>query len=110
MIAGLERSPEEGNGNPFQYSCLENPMDRGACWATMHGFADSDTTKQLTFFFFFLNWWRQAGIEEQWGRKKREGGNESTFVECLLCQIMECLRASTLEQGCLSLHPSSASF
>ena len=30
LIPGLERSPEEGNGNPLQYSCLENPMDRGA--------------------------------------------------------------------------------
>ena len=31
LIPGLGRSPGEGNGNPFQYSCLENPMDRGAC-------------------------------------------------------------------------------
>ena len=31
------RSPGEGNGNPFQFSCLENPMDRGAWWATVHG-------------------------------------------------------------------------
>ena len=35
-IPGLGRSPEEGNGNPLQYSCLENPMDRGAWWATIH--------------------------------------------------------------------------
>ena len=34
---GLGRSPEEGNGNPLQYSCLENPMDRGAWQATVHG-------------------------------------------------------------------------
>ena len=33
---GLERSPEEGNGNPLQYSCLGNPKDRGAWWATVH--------------------------------------------------------------------------
>ena len=33
------RSPEEGNGNPLQYSCLQNSMDRGACWATVHGVA-----------------------------------------------------------------------
>ena len=38
-IAGLERSPGEGNDNPLQYSCLENPMDRGAWWATVHGVA-----------------------------------------------------------------------
>ena len=35
------RSPEEGNGNPLQYSCLGNPMDRGAWWATVHGVAKS---------------------------------------------------------------------
>ena len=35
-IPGLGRSPGEGNGNPLQYSCLENPMDRGALWATVH--------------------------------------------------------------------------
>ena len=32
------RSPGEGNGNPFQYSCMEHPMDRGAWWAIVHGF------------------------------------------------------------------------
>ena len=36
-ISGSGRSPGEGNGNPLQYSCLENPMDRGACQATAHG-------------------------------------------------------------------------
>ena len=36
-IPGLGRSPEEGNGNPLQYSCLENPMNSGACWAAVHG-------------------------------------------------------------------------
>ena len=38
---GLGRSPREGNGNPLQYSCLGNPMDRGAWWATVHGVAKS---------------------------------------------------------------------
>ena len=40
-ILGLGRSPGEGSGNPLQYSCLENPMDRGALWATVHGVAMS---------------------------------------------------------------------
>ena len=37
LIPGSGRSPGEGNGNPLQYSCLENPMDRGAWQATVHG-------------------------------------------------------------------------
>ena len=36
-VSGLGRSPGEGNGNPLQYSCLENPTDRGAQWATVYG-------------------------------------------------------------------------
>ena len=40
-VAELGRSPEEGNGNPLQYSCLENPMDREAWQATIHRFAKS---------------------------------------------------------------------
>ena len=36
LIPGSGRSPGEGNGNPLQYSCLENPMDRGDWWATVH--------------------------------------------------------------------------
>ena len=39
LIPNMERSPGEGNGNPLQYSCLENPMDRGVCWAIVHGVA-----------------------------------------------------------------------
>ena len=46
-VPGLGRSPGEGNGNPLQDSCLENPMDRGAWWTTVHGVAESDTTEQL---------------------------------------------------------------
>ena len=42
-IPGLGRSPGEGNGNPLQYSCLENPTDRGAWWPTVHGVAKSRT-------------------------------------------------------------------
>ena len=48
-IPGSGRSPGEGNGNPLQYSCLENPMDRGAWWATVH--KESDTTEPLHFHF-----------------------------------------------------------
>ena len=52
-IPGSGRSPGEGNSNPFQYSCLENSMDGGAWWATVHGVAKSQT--QLSDFSFFLS-------------------------------------------------------
>ena len=46
LIPESGRSPGEGHGNPFQYSCLENPMDRGAWWATVHeGHRELDTTE-----------------------------------------------------------------
>ena len=48
-VPGSGRSPGEGNGNLLQYSCLENPVDRGACQATVHGVRkESDMTEQLT--------------------------------------------------------------
>ena len=50
-IPGLGRSPAEGNGNPLQCSCLENSMDGGAMWATVHGVAKSRT--QLSDFTLF---------------------------------------------------------
>ena len=45
LIPGSGRSPGEGNGNPLQYSCLENLMNRGAWWATVHGVAKSTHTQ-----------------------------------------------------------------
>ena len=52
-IPGSGRSPGEGHGNPLQYSCLENPIDRGTWWTTVCGVAKSQT--QLSDFTFFLS-------------------------------------------------------
>ena len=48
LIPGLERSPGEGDGKPLQYSCLENPMDRGAWQAIIHGVTELDMIERLT--------------------------------------------------------------
>ena len=53
LIPELGRSPGGGNGNPLQYSCLENSTDRGAWWATAHGVTESDTTTFIPDYFFW---------------------------------------------------------
>ena len=45
LIPGSGRSPGGGHGNPLQCSCLENPLDRGVWWATVHRIAELDTTE-----------------------------------------------------------------
>ena len=55
LIPGSEKSPGEENGNPLQYSCLKNPMDGGAWWATGHRVAKSQTgLSDITFTFFLM--------------------------------------------------------
>ena len=60
-IPGSGRSPGEGNGNPLQYSCLENPMDGGAWWATVHGVAKSRTRLSD---FTFTQMYPAPGLEQ----------------------------------------------
>ena len=54
LIPGLGRSPAEGNGNPLQHSCLENPTDRGAWWASVHGVAKSWECWNIYILLYFL--------------------------------------------------------
>ena len=56
-IPGLGRSLGEGNGNPLQYSCLENPMDGKAWWATVRGVAKSRTRLHFHFLYWQLGTW-----------------------------------------------------
>ena len=55
-IPGSGRFSGEGNGNPLQYSCLENPMDGGGWWATVNGVAKSRTRLSDFTFTFFIFW------------------------------------------------------
>ena len=54
LIPGSGRSLEGGHSNPLQYSCLENPMDRGAWWATVHGVTKSQTRLSDYHFHFLM--------------------------------------------------------
>ena len=63
-IPGLGKSPGEWNGNPLQYSCLENSMDKGAWRATVHGVAKSQTRQSNEQFYFYFSkpkGWMEAG-------------------------------------------------
>ena len=55
LIPGSGRSPGEENGNPLQYSCLENSVDREVCQATVHGVSEWDTTERLTLLLLTYN-------------------------------------------------------
>ena len=66
-IPGLGRSPEEGNGNILQYSCLENPMDRGA-WQgySPWGRKESDTTERLHFLSYTVDMTKPKTLNKAW--------------------------------------------
>ena len=109
LIPGLGRSPWEGNGTPLQYSCLENPMDGGAWWATVHGVAKSRTRlsdfislhlgdegwnlrqgvsfKKWCFTAVMYTWWLKL-IKKlsliNW-RGKSVINSQLTWVQCLFC-------------------------
>ena len=85
LVPGSGRSPEEGNGNPFQYSCLDNPMDRGAWWATVCGAAESRSWLQVsrymflycnshsTFYTMSTGSWYSYHQDTSWDFKKQNG-------------------------------------
>ena len=73
-INGLGRSPGEGNGNPLQYSCLDNPMEGGAWQATVRGVEKSDRTERLHFHFQ-----RENHASEKYNREKKE------YIKAVYC-------------------------
>ena len=82
LIPASGRSPGEGNGNPLQYSCLENPMDGGAWWATVHGRNELDVTEWLH--SHFLCCWAPREAPTQ-----LEVVSELT---CVTVNVLQCLQ------------------
>ena len=72
LIPGLGRPPAGGHGNPLQYPCLENPMDRGTWWATVHGITKSWTLQRAN-----KHGAAQLLGETILGNTRREGENEA---------------------------------
>ena len=80
LIPGSGRAPGEENGNPLQYPCLGNPMDRGAWWATVHGghkrVGHNLATKQQICNLFYLDFkiivFFLKVLNEAWGKKIRQ--------------------------------------
>ena len=67
FIPGSGKSPGGENGNPLQYSCLGNPMDRGAWWVTVHGVAKIQTQLSThTVFIFGNHWLKSPTVARQW--------------------------------------------
>ena len=71
-VLGSGRSRGGGHGNPLQYSCLENPMDRGAWWATVHGVAKSRTQRQLSAHAYDImhSWFPWLKVVGVWGSRE----------------------------------------
>ena len=80
LIPGLGRSPGEGNGNPLQYSCLENLIDRGAWWAAVHG-VTKNWTKLSNFTFN-----GETDIENRLMDMRREEGRVR-YMERVICKL-----------------------
>ena len=80
-IPGSERSFGEGNGIPLQYSCLDNPMDRGAWWATVHRVAKSWTRlSNLVHMQGFRGFWDSGGpCGESWGQGQGSSAEQTGF-------------------------------
>ena len=111
LIPGSGRSPGEGNGNPLQYSCLENPVDGGAWQATVRGVAELDTTEWLYFSFWLTLWLhRVLSLVTIMNRGAFSRGSTSSWCWCnWFCGGLVTESVSHNEQTCLWGHLSSQS-
>ena len=110
-IPGLGRSPGEGNGNPLQYSCLENPMDGGAWQATYHGVTKSRTWQSDFTFTFLLKlklqyfgqkMWRTDSLEKslmlgRFSGRRRRGGERMRWLDGII-NSMNTIKLDEFEQ------------
>ena len=85
----------EGNGNPLQYSCLENPRDRGACWAAVYGVAQSWTrlkrlssSNSILYTIYMKRW--QEYTEELYKNELHDPDNHDGVITDLEPDILEC--------------------
>ena len=112
-VLGLGRSPEGGNGNPRQLSCLGNPMDRGAWWATVYGVAKSwnhlgiEQQQTVAFLYFKKKWLSMHGKDVT--SKTVTPVTEKSKVESQVCSMLPFNTNGKQRKGmcvcaCLSLH------
>ena len=113
LIPGSGRCPGEGNGNPLQYSCLENPMDRKSWWATVHGVAKRHDQVTNTLIFHYSI--QQRALAD-WLRRSLEKGGQSWCVLFALLLTLDTAHPGasppsvTLKIGCsMSAIPSDLS-
>ena len=93
-ILGSGRSPGAGNGNPLQYSCLENSMGGGVWWATIHRVTKSRTRLSGCHYYYFM-------FRTALGNGARDGKNEGNFWRIWLKCWFACFRSS---EGCIEKH------
>ena len=111
MIPGLGRSPGEGNGNPLQYSCLENPVDGGAWWAVVYSVTKSRTQLSMHACPGFISCGKGAFMSIQqlacWLNQPCLGSQEVGRVRATCCLLACC--GNTRRQGD-KCYPSGTSF
>ena len=103
-VPGWGRSPGEGNGNPLQYSCLENPMDKGAWGGTVHGVAKSWTrlSDQHTqnIWSRFREGCSKSGKRNEKPRTMGQNGRKTTSLSCVFSSVQSLSCISYLSNLC----------